>query len=195
MPAKGWKVGTSIVGDTYGMWRVLAPSDRSDKRNKFWLCVCECGTFRELNTSRLRRRSNNARPPGCGCNVLVHGFPAKRLQPHDDRVFNARYIFYRRRAETKLQTTFALTLAQFAELCKSNCYYCGAPPAMAARMGLAKPGEPLSNGVDRIDNNYGYIMENVVPCCTYCNQMKLDRSTREFLEQVERIAAHSIKNI
>jgi len=54
-----------------------------------------------------------------------------------------------------------LTLEQFifATLDKS-CHYCAEA--------LPKAG----SGLDRKDNNIGYTVENVVPCCTRCNKMK-----------------------
>src|SRR5262245_20741706 len=54
-----------LTGQKLGKWTVLsraepqvAPSGHAFTR---WLCRCECGTVREVNTSRLR-----ARPGGCG---------------------------------------------------------------------------------------------------------------------------------
>lgn len=194
MPAKGWKVGTSLVGQTYGRWQVLAPALDPDKRNGVWFCACECGTFRVVTTSQLRRKRVGSRPISCGCNVVVHGYPHKRIDLDAARFFNTRYLFYKRRAETKLNIEFTLSIEQFASLSRSDCYYCGAPPAMFVRMGNAKPGEPLANGIDRVDNSLGYFLANVVPCCTLCNQMKLTSTQSEFLAHVRRIVAHSIKN-
>lgn len=192
MPAKGWKVGESIVGRQYGLWRVLAGSRRTDGKNRFWLCVCECGTFRECATHQVTRAARKARPGGCGCNVTVHGFPMKRIAYDSDAMFAWRYRFYRIRATTKLDVPFELSLADFAMLSRRDCHYCGAPPAMLARMGRSLPGQPLANGVDRVDSRNGYKLSNCVPCCTNCNEMKLDRSVDDFLEHVRKIVAHSV---
>lgn len=38
---------------------------------------------------------------------------------------------------------------------------------------------PSSYGLDRKDNNVGYTIENVVPCCKDCNTFKSDKFTHE----------------
>ena len=42
------------------------------------------------------------------------------------------------------------------------------------------------NGIDRVDNNRGYEIENVVPCCTSCNSAKMDLSKEDFLCRIKR---------
>lgn len=51
-----------------------------------------------------------------------------------------------------------LTESQYIELIQQNCYYCGLKNSSEAGVGL-----------DRLDNNVGYIKSNVVSCCTECN--------------------------
>ena len=42
---------------------------------------------------------------------------------------------------------------------------------------------PTGSGLDRKDNNVGYVLDNVVPCCTRCNTIKSDYwSYEEMLE-------------
>lgn len=45
----------------------------------------------------------------------------------------------------------------------------------------------INNGIDRIDNNKGYTIDNVVPCCKMCNQAKNDYTLQEFQDWVEKI--------
>ena len=47
------------------------------------------------------------------------------------------------------------------KLINERCHYCG-----------RFPGWPKVAGIDRVDNNQGYIHGNVVPCCSQCNFMK-----------------------
>lgn len=56
-----------------------------------------------------------------------------------------------------------------------SCFYCGC---------IADPW----NGIDRIDNNKGYITENCVTCCKHCNVAKNTQSQEEFILQANRIA-------
>lgn len=51
-----------IAGQKYGRWTVIRISSKGDTPIK-WDCVCECGTFRSVNSSSLR----SGRSPSCGC--------------------------------------------------------------------------------------------------------------------------------
>ena len=46
------------------------------------------------------------------------------------------------------------------------------------------------NGIDRVNNNIGYILNNCVACCKYCNIAKGVRTITEFLEHVQSIVIH-----
>ncbi len=53
-----------------------------------------------------------------------------------------------------------ITFDEFSALVTQNCYYCD----------YKKEGE--TNGIDRINNDIGYITSNCVSCCETCNYMK-----------------------
>ena len=55
---------------------------------------------------------------------------------------------------------YRLTPEEFVTLVEKPCHYCN----------YFKEGE--ANGIDRVNNDKGYFMENVVPCCEICNNMK-----------------------
>ena len=46
------------------------------------------------------------------------------------------------------------------------------------------------NGIDRIDSNKDYTVDNVVSCCSECNYMKRTSSVNDFYSQVKRIYEH-----
>lgn len=81
-----------------------------------------------------------------------------------------KYATYKRNAKTK-NREFSLTLKQFTDIILEECFYCG--------------GEGF--GIDRIDSNKGYIIDNCLPCCTLCNTMKMDSTTQEFISQCKKI--------
>lgn len=64
---------------------------------------------------------------------------------------------------------FKLTKAQWLTIIKDPCFYC---------KGYFPPSE-TGGGLDRIDNARGYILDNVVPCCTICNKTKNNYFTLE----------------
>jgi hypothetical protein len=69
---------------------------------------------------------------------------------------------------------FTLTLEDFIKIVDNPCHYCG------------KIVEGM--GVDRKDNKNGYTLENSLPCCWMCNQMKSTLSYDEFIAQCNRIS-------
>ena len=62
-----------------------------------------------------------------------------------------------------------ITLDEYCHLIKNPCSYCGDPLPEAGR------------GLDRLDSLQGYHKDNVVPCCTVCNSIKMHHSV-EFLK-------------
>jgi hypothetical protein len=73
---------------------------------------------------------------------------------------------------------FELSLDYFAEIVSSQCVYCG------------HYNENEVNGIDRVDSYSGYVLENVVSCCSICNIMKNDLAQPEFLKHIEKIYNH-----
>ena len=67
---------------------------------------------------------------------------------------------------------FLLTSEEFYILLKANCYYCGKKEAM---------------GVDRMNNEIGYLSYNVVSCCKTCNFMKGLLDYQSFINHIKSI--------
>ena len=85
---------------------------------------------------------------------------------------------------------FQLTYEQFKEFTTSLCHYCGAEPSSKYRWGekaRSSTGGIIYNGVDRVDNAVGYLIENCVACCGTCNNAKATMSASDFLDWVERV--------
>ena len=75
----------------------------------------------------------------------------------------------------------------FYSLITMPCHYCGDLPSNVRRSGKYN-GDFVYNGIDRVDNNLGYIQSNCVPCCITCNKMKLDMSLESFLAHIQKIS-------
>jgi hypothetical protein len=59
------------------------------------------------------------------------------------------------------------------EVWGKNCHYCG--------------GLNTSNGVDRMDNNGGYTIDNIVPSCHLCNTRKSDVPYEVYLNRINDV--------
>lgn len=77
--------------------------------------------------------------------------------------FKGKYAKYKTSAKLR-NLKFNLTLKEFKELIEQPCYYC-------------KDAKKI--GIDRGDNNKGYILSNCVPCCAMCNKTKNNLYTKE----------------
>ena len=85
------------------------------------------------------------------------------------RTTNARYNMLHRQA-TKRGLEVSITPEEFESLIKCPCVYCGDMMERTSEVG---------SGLDRIDNNKGYHIDNVNPCCSACNVVRHDILTVE----------------
>lgn len=73
----------------------------------------------------------------------------------------------------KRNLEFSLTDDDCILFFNKTCFYCG-----DIYKGL---------GIDRIENDKGYIYSNCTPCCSNCNFMKRNLSLQDFKFQIEKI--------
>lgn len=104
----------------------------------------------------------------------------------DERAYIGRFNAYIEKAQRR-SIPFELTLQEFVQFAKQPCTYCGAQPGLKVRKERVRRASPMMNGIDRVDNTKGYCVGNCAPCCTWCNEMKLDRTAAAFLAHVEKI--------
>lgn len=86
-----------------------------------------------------------------------------------------RYIRYITDAKRRGRE-FKLSLEEFKNITNQVCFYCG-----------KFSSDKDFVGIDRINNNVGYILSNSRPCCDRCNYMKQEYSTEEFLSKIKEI--------
>lgn len=84
---------------------------------------------------------------------------------------------------------FNLTLEEFDILTHGNCVYCGAAPSFPMRFKNDFKNREIEhfNGIDRIDSDKNYDLDNCVSCCSMCNRMKSDFNKNDFLKHIEKI--------
>ena len=90
----------------------------------------------------------------------------------------------------KRDISFDLTFHEFLTIIKQECFYCGIAPSRSLRAYNTSTKESIvvsRSGIDRLDNDQGYVIENCVPCCMRCNTMKMNMPLEEFFERVSRI--------
>ena len=132
-------------------------------------------------------RSGNT--ASCGCS-RHNPRPSYRLKnpPPPGRAARTRVLKQYRGSARRRGLAWELNGEEFDKLTAQDCSYCGCPPSAVQRTGRSS-GEFVYSGIDRVDNALGYVIGNVVPCCSVCNHAKKDMSHDEFMAWVTRLAA------
>ena len=131
---------------------------------------CECGTH-------IKQPRRGVKPRCMGCY-------SRRLPP-DESAFNAVWNDYVQQTKRRGRE-WGITKDEARRIFTSPCSYCGVPPSAIKKIPFGR-GSFSFNGIDRIDNSVGYILENCTPCCRTCNIMKQGMSVAEFRIHVNKI--------
>jgi len=163
------------------------------RKRDYYECLCECGSLKTVERSQLISKKTKS----CGCllkdtNRQLHG------SPNGEASFGHLYSQIRSGAMNR-NYSFEITYVRFKQIVSNNCHHCGSEPLPYNRYaggsdlyGVTSDNVERSwimvNRIDRLDNSIGYTEDNSVPCCVACNEMKLDRTEKDFIEHAIRIA-------
>jgi hypothetical protein len=132
------------------------------------ICVClKCGSNFDMFINGNNKKSNKCKK----CLEYQYNYDLNRETTREERYngsINDIYTNAIRKAEKK-EYTFDLCIENYELLIFSDCTYCG---------GMDDRG---FNGLDRMDNNIGYLPENVTPCCMLCNYIKYTHTIDDFI--------------
>jgi len=173
---------TVKIGDKFN--RLLAieltiPSKYGRTRFKW---KCDCGNIKTIEASIVKHN----RIKSCGC--LQKEFASKRFFKGEGIAgFNYVKKQYKRHSNEN-NREFNLLDEEFKKLILDLCHYCKTPPSNQWTNKTNKDVIFKYNGIDRIDNSQGYIINNVITCCHNCNWMKRDLSYTDFLNHIKKIA-------
>jgi hypothetical protein len=176
-----------------GNFTLVNPITRYHPKNGYprinWICRCKCNSIVELTKIDLgsARYGNKV---SCGC-------ASKEIK---DSLYNNRYMYALRAYMSDYKDVaqrrgfqFNLTENETLILIRKNCHYCKMEPKedIKNRMSKSSIRDYVSlkvNGIDRIDSNKHYDIENVVPCCWICNRAKGNESYEAFVQWIQRIS-------
>ncbi len=182
-----------LSGRVFSKLTVLSPTGESRSGKVLWNCLCSCGNYHVVASAELKR----GKVKSCGC--FSKGVPKPhmidneyRRLPDGESSFNALLGAYKAGA-LRRGHSWELSEERFRRLTKDNCHYCGAVPAQIRKNNTAV-SEYIYNGIDRVDNNRGYFIENCVSCCKICNRAKDKMSREEFLAWAKRVDMLEVLN-
>lgn len=136
-----------------------------NKNARFWNCICDCGKERTFEIQAIKRGTTKS----CGCSKSEY---ISKTHKKADGVaaFNNLYWTYQDNCAKKRNHQFDLTMEQFKVLLDGNCFYCNCSPSQIKK--TKDNSIYIYNGIDRVDNTMGYVLENCVSCCKECNSKK-----------------------
>lgn len=186
------------VGDVYLGLLIRGIDHRRDNRGNFIYrlnfdcpgCGRNCWIIRPAIAERVRKKGE-FRCRECWNERAGHDFEKICL--------TRRYREYESHAR-QLCRDFDLDLDEFRAFVLGHCHYCGSVPrskGKSAGVNAKRFGEQtfMMNGIDRIDNNIGYVSGNMITCCKRCNIMKGSLSYEEFLGHTFAIVEHAMKRM
>ena len=181
---------TIPIGTRFGRLKVISHGFK--KGNRFYRvsCECDCGTIKDITEWGLKEKTRGTK--SCGC-LFTEGLPYNALSKGESN-FNQLYNNYRGQANRKEQEKreFNLSKEEFKSIIIRNCHYCGEKPKQKINTRQSN-GAFIYNGIDRKNNNIGYIYDNCVPCCKKCNTLKRSMSYGEFITYLTKIYNHWLK--
>lgn len=178
---------SKIVGTIIGPYTILEtvkveiPSGKSV--TKYKVKCNKCGTVEIKQKNQLDRIKAN----GC-MNCTNKKFTPKLT------LTQRNYNNYKKKIEThdmksSKNIKFKLSFEEFDKLVHGNCVYCGSEPSFPLRFKNEFKNREIENfnGIDRIDADKDYTIDNCVSCCSMCNRMKSDFKKDDFFKHVEKI--------
>lgn len=168
-----------LTGKRFGKLTVIRKTSmRAKNKNIIWECRCDCGNIKLVEGALLKTLHTKS----CGClqkesTSLEYGVAA----------FNHVYSSYKKRAREK-KLMFSLGEEEFKDIILKSCVYCGS--ILDSECKGNGNGSFVYTGIDRIDSNKGYTLDNIVPCCKICNRAKNTMPQEDFIAWAKRIANH-----
>lgn len=160
-------------------------------RREFWLCQCDCGKQKAIVKGSFTHGTKS-----CGCAKIDSNIRYSKVRKDTNQ---SAKVLYRRYAfdAKKRNYPFELNLQQFMEITSKDCYLCGEKPSRTVKNKAehtiqVKPY--IYNGIDRLDNNVGYIYSNCQPCCRECNVSKMDIDIRTYIAKMRKIISRLDSN-
>jgi len=163
----------NYTGFKRGMITGISFSKRENNKT-YWLLRCDCGNEVIKDTKVFFKSSTTI---SCGCLRKGQG-----INP----AVSSKISAYKKGAKER-GLIYNLSNDFFEKITSSNCFYCGVIPSQLSKR---NGHEYFYNGIDRVNNSIGYIEENVVPCCVFCNKAKRDLDIEVFTKWVKRLSEY-----
>ena len=160
---------------------------RDDKKRQDPTLCLDCGV-KLTELVRAKGKHNKELRRCIPCYEKLKKYESQRAvreRNYKAEAFTNKHVFWNHyvKSAKKRNIDFGISKTLFNELILKKCFYCE----------HFKDNEV--NGIDRIDNNKGYIEGNAVTCCQICNMMKSTQHPQEFIDKLYAINLFKTMNI
>ena len=178
----------NLLGQKFERLLVIAEAEPVGvKKRAAWLCQCDCGNQKVVKSEELKSGDTKS----CGCwnqekrKERVAGLYSVNIK-YTPQEASARAVWRKRYKDEG-----DLPFEDFFRLSQLPCHYCSSIPSTTYNAAkddkkssqFAKDnGDFTYNGLDRVNSSLSHALDNVVPCCKWCNYAKRERTTEEFKE-------------
>lgn len=179
-----------LTGQKFNNLTLTTHLGKDNSSNNIYNCICDCGKTIVAQGSDVK----TGKIKSCGCLKFKKAQDSVLENPKLN-IQKQLYRDYKYKAENYRELSFDLSFEKFKELIELPCTYCG-QEGVAFHNSTRKITIDYIyryNGIDRVDNDKGYTLDNSVPCCKFCNQMKHTLTSDSFKDHITKIYNHSIK--
>lgn len=157
---------------------------KDNSNNNIYDCDCNCGNNIIAQGSDIK----TGKIKSCGC--LKYDSSQQKVKSNPKlNIQKQLYRDYKYKALKIRNLTFSLSFDDFINLIEKECYYCGDIGVSFYNSTRKSTLDFIYryNGIDRVNNDLGYEINNCVTCCKFCNQAKHTYTQEHFFNQVEKI--------
>jgi len=160
------------------------------KKYKKCLCKCDCGREKEILYQNI---ISNVVSCGCYKKDQNKEQGLLKIKLTDNLTRQIKYLYAQHKSNCKyINKLNNISIEDYGKLVFSNCHYCNSNPSNLVKN--KKYGGPFFyNGLDRINSDLDYSIENCVTCCIKCNRAKNNMTYDEFKNWVKSIYSFFIK--
>jgi len=159
---------------TYGNLTTLCPTDRrSPPGGVIWKFECNCGKITEHEAYSVKKGLIIS----CGC--------SRFSKDEEKSLIKCKYTDYKWNSKQR-GISFNISFKEFSKVIKQKCHYCGGMDTVERHRFESK-----ISGIDRVNNNGGYSIDNIVPCCKMCNYAKRNINYDDFIKWIKRLVIYN----
>lgn len=161
--------GRNLTGQRFGKLTVLEKSKERATNGIIWICKCDCGKYKKISTHNLTANLKSTK--SCGCLAIAsHWSGYKEI--------TGTFMSRVRAGARNRGLEYNITIEYLWNLFIEQDRRCVFTDQILIFSGFS---ELQTASIDRIDSLKGYIEGNVQWVHKDINQMKMDRSDKEFI--------------